>query len=405
MSDMDHPSGDTRWPAWLHPAPDSSAAAMRAAGHSPWSHAWNLLWSFWVFLGPFFQPVGPGFWWSLALGYPLFLLIFLLAWVRPVAEVGGYVGALVILTALSMPWNPAGWTYAVFACAMVPYQGSWLASATRMAVIQALLVLEGIFLQWPWYAFLILVGVCTSTGVGALAGRINWDKNTRLRMSHEQIRQLAATAERERIGRDLHDLLGHTLSLITMKLELSRRLLDRDPAAARRELAEAEEVARHALAEVRSAVTGIRAAGFAAELASAELLLRTSGVRLDQHLQVTNLPESVECTLALVLREAATNIARHAHATLARVSLTGAGDGVRLCIEDNGRGGIHAAGNGLGGMKERVQALGGRLRLDSPPGGGTRLDIDMPLAAKAGAHDASRTRAGMPVSAPVQHAT
>jgi two-component system sensor histidine kinase DesK len=405
MSDMDHRSGNTRWPAWLRPAPDSSAAAMRAAGHSPWSYAWNLLWSFWVFLGPFFQPVGPGFWWSLALGYPLFLLIFLLSWVRPVAEVGGYVGALVILTALSMPWNPAGWTYAVFACAMVPYQGSWLASATKMAVIQALLVLEGIFLHWPWYAFLILVGVCTSTGVGALAGRINWDKNLRLRMSHEQIRQLAATAERERIGRDLHDLLGHTLSLITMKLELSRRLLDRDPAAARRELAEAEEVARHALAEVRSAVTGIRAAGFAAELASAALLLQTSGVRLDQHLQVANLPESVECTLALVLREAATNIARHAHATLARVSLTGTDDGVRLCIEDNGRGGIHAAGNGLSGMKERVQALGGHLRLDSPPGGGTRLNIDMPLPAKAGAHNAGLPRADRPASARVRHAT
>jgi two-component system sensor histidine kinase DesK len=405
MSDMDPRSGNPRWPAWLCPAPDSSAAAMRAAGHSPWSYAWNLLWSFWVFLGPFFQPVGPGFWWSLALGYPLFLLIFLLSWVRPVAEVGGYVGALVVLTALSMPWNPAGWTYAVFACAMVPYQGSWLASATKMAVIQALLVLEGIFLHWPWYAFLILVGVCTSTGVGALAGRINWDKNLKLRLSHEQIRQLAATAERERIGRDLHDLLGHTLSLITMKLELSRRLLDRDQAAARRELAEAEEVARHALAEVRSAVTGIRAAGFAAELASAALLLRTSGVRLDQHLQVANLPESIECTLALVLREAATNIARHAQATLARVSLTGSDDGVRLCIEDNGRGGIHAAGNGLSGMKERVQALGGRLRLDSPPGGGTRLDIDVPLAASTVMRDVDMSCAGMPASARVQHAT
>jgi len=405
MSDTNTHVSGRRWPAWLRPAQGSSAAAMRAAGHSPWSYAWNLLWSFWVFLGPFFQHVGPGFWWSLVLGYPLFLLIFLLAWVRPVAEVSGYIGALVILTALTMPWNPAGWTYAVFACAMVPYQGSWLASAVKMATIQALLVLEGIFLQWPWYAYLILVGVCTSTGVGALAGRINWDKNTRLRLSHEQIRQLAATAERERIGRDLHDLLGHTLSLITMKLELSRRLLDRDPATARRELAEAEEVARHALAEVRAAVTGIRAAGFAAELASAALLLRTSGVQLDQHLQVSNLPESIECTLALVLREAVTNIARYAQATLARVSLTGTGDGVRLCIEDNGRGGIHAAGNGLNGMRERVQALGGSLQLDSPPGGGTRLSIDMPLAATAVAHDADMPRAGTPASMRVQHAT
>ncbi|MEW9573275.1 sensor histidine kinase [Rhodanobacter sp. Si-c] len=405
MNDTSAYSTGNRWTVWLQPAPDSSAAAMRAGGHSSWAYAWNLLWSFWVFLGPLFQPVGAGFWWSLALGYPIFLLIFLLSHVRPAIEANGYVGALVILTALSMPWNPAGWTYAVFACALVPYQGLWLTSAIKMAIIQALLVLEGIFLHWPWYAFLILVGVCTSTGVGALAGRINWDKNTRLRMSHEQIRQLAATAERERIGRDLHDLLGHTLSLITMKLELSRKLLDRDPATARRELAEAEEVARHALAEVRSAVTGIRAAGFAAELASAALLLRTSGVQFDQHLQAANLPEPVECSLALVLREAATNIARHAHATRARVSLTRTGDGVRLSIEDNGRGGVRAAGNGLSGMQERVQALGGSLRLDSPPGGGTRLDIDVPLAAQAVARDVGLPRVEALAPAQARHVT
>lgn len=389
MSDTSKPVFGLHWPDWLRPAPGSSAVAMRAAGHSTWSYAWNLLWSFWVFLGPFFQHVGPGFWWTLVLGYPLFLLIFLLSLVRPVAEVSGYIGALVILTALSMPWNPAGWTYAVFACAMVPYQGSWLNSAMKMAIIQALLVLEGIYLHWPWYAYLILVGVCTSTGVGALAGRINWDKNLKLRMSHEQIRQLAATAERERIGRDLHDLLGHTLSLITLKLELSRKLFDRDPATARRELAEAEEVARHALAEVRAAVTGIRAAGFAAELASAALLLRTSGVQLDQHLQVSNLPEAIECTLALVLREAVTNIARHAQATLARVSLLRTGDGVRMSIEDNGRGGITAHGNGLNGIRERVQSLGGSLQVASRQGRGTLLDIHLPL--KVAAVDARET--------------
>ena len=405
MNDTSERASGLRWPVWLHPAPGSTAAAMRAAGHSPWAHAWNLLWSFWVFLGPLFQPLGVGFWVSLSVGYPLFLLLFLLASVRPATEVNGYVGALVVLTALSVPWNPAAWTYAVFACAMVPYQGAWLSSATKIAIIQALLVLEGIFLHWPWYAYLIMVGVCTSTGVGALAGRISWDKNTKLRMSHEQIRQLAATAERERIGRDLHDLLGHTLSLITLKLELSRKLFDRDPAAARQELAEAEDVARHALAEVRTAVTGIRAAGFAAELASAALLLRASGVQFDSQQQVSGLPESVECALALVLREAVTNIARHARASRAWASIGRIGDEVQLRIEDNGRGGVHAQGNGLRGMRERVQALGGSLRLDSPPGGGTRLDILVPLAATVAVRDVGLPEIEAPASNWMRHAT
>ncbi|HKR77664.1 MAG TPA: sensor histidine kinase [Rhodanobacter sp.] len=405
MNDTSERAFSLRWPVWLHPAPGSTAAAMRAAGHSPWAHAWNLLWSFWVFLGPLFQPLGVGFWVSLSVGYPLFLMLFLLASVRPAAEVSGYVGALVVLTAMSMPWNPAAWTYGVFACAMVPYQGSWLSSAVKIAIIQALLVLEGIFLGWPWYAYLILVGVCTSTGVGALAGRISWDKNTKLRISHEQIRQLAATAERERIGRDLHDLLGHTLSLITLKLELSRKLFDRDPAAARRELTEAEDVARHALAEVRTAVTGIRAAGFAAELASAALLLRASGVQFDSQQQVSGLPESIECGLALVLREAVTNIARHAHATRAWASIDRIGDEVQLRIEDNGRGGVHAQGNGLRGMRERVQALGGSLQLDSPPGGGTRLEIQVPVAAPVAARGVDLPTAEAPASRWVRHAT
>ena len=133
------------------------------------------------------------------------------------------------------------------------------------------------------------------------------------------MRRLAATAERERIGRDLHDLLGHTLSLITLKLELSRKLFDRDLEAARREVAEAENVARHALAEVRSAVTGIRATDLAAELASARLLLESSRRAAGLRAPPADLPEDVERGLALVLREAATNIARHAEARAATI--------------------------------------------------------------------------------------
>src|SRR6476620_4119392 len=101
---------------------------------------------------------------------------------------------------------------------------------------------------------------------------LSQEKDAALKLSHDEVRRLAATAERERIGRDLHDLLGHTLSLITLKLELARKLAERDPARAARELEEAERVARPALAEVRSAVTGIRSADLAAELASARLL-------------------------------------------------------------------------------------------------------------------------------------
>ncbi len=299
--------------AWLLPAPGSAAASMRAAGHSPVSYAWNLLWSFWVFLGPV-------------------------------------------------------------------YRGSWIASALKMAVIQTLLVLEGIFLHWPWYVFLILIGVCTSTGIGGLMGRINWDKTFKLRMSHEQIRHLAATAERERIGRDLHDLLGHTLSLITLKLELSRKLFDRDPAAAKHEVVEAEEVARHALAELRSAVSGIRATDLAAEFASARLLLESSHVNLEYHSSPIELPAEVERGLSLVLREAVTNVSRHAVASTVRIELRREHGAICMEINDNGRGGLVIDGNGISGMRERTRAMGGTLDVKSPLGGGTHLRVVVPVS-------------------------
>jgi two-component system, NarL family, sensor histidine kinase DesK len=169
------------------------------------------------------------------------------------------------------------------------------------------------------------------------------------------------------------------LSLITLKLELSRKLFDRDVDAARREVEEAEKVARHALAEVRSAVTGIRATDLAAELASARLLLESSRVHLDYGALPADLPVDVERGLSLILREAVTNIARHADASQARIAMTRERASVCMEISDNGRGGIEIDGNGLCGMRERVRALGGSVIFESPRGQGSRLRVTIPL--------------------------
>ena len=236
------------------------------------------------------------------------------------------------------------------------------------------------WLGWPWEIMAILVGICTSSGFGGLMGRVSGMKRAAERMSRDEVRRLAANAERERIGRDLHDLLGHTLSLITLKLELSRKLFDRDPQRARAELGEAEEVARHALTEVRAAVTGIRATGMAGELASARLLLQTAGVVLEAD-AVPLLPDAVDDALAWVLREAVTNIHRHARASRASVAVTQVDGHARMRVCDDGRGGIADHGNGLKGMHERVGALGGKLHIRSLPGEGTELEVDIPLPA------------------------
>jgi two-component system sensor histidine kinase DesK len=167
--------------------------------------------------------------------------------------------------------------------------------------------------QYPWQSLVWIPAVSFIVGLVVNVEALNQQKDAALQLSQDEVRRLAATAERERIGRDLHDLLGHTLSLITLKLELARKLHDRGDARARLEIGEAEAIAREALAQVRSAVTGIRASDLAGELASARLLLECQQVHL--HTPPPAMPVDVERGLALVLREAATNIVRHAQAT------------------------------------------------------------------------------------------
>jgi two-component system sensor histidine kinase DesK len=212
--------------------------------------------------------------------------------------------------------------------------------------------------------------------------RLKQQRDAELKLNQDEVRRLAATAERERIGRDLHDLLGHTLSLIALKSELANRLWERDPHAARREVQEVERVTRDALAQVRRAVTGIRAAGLAAELASARLLLESAGVAFRYELAEISLPVDLETALALAVREAATNIQRHARAVSASLRTWREGDTLHLEVRDDGRGGALVPGNGLTGMRERLAAFGASVAIDSSRAAGTCLHIRVPVPAQ-----------------------
>ena len=376
--------------AWLRrrfaPAPDSAVADSLRCGKSPWVHAVHLLWSAWIFITPTFTSDGYSLEWVglTLLSYPVFLVLYAGSLLAPGRHGWRYALGMVALCLVMLPSYPSGLSYFVFGCVML-HLG---APVPLWRYLVHVLALNGVLAGVCW-----LVGVPpqiigwmlpTTLIIGIVINvqHANEMRDAALRLSQEEVRRLATTAERERIGRDLHDLLGHTLSLITLKLELSRKLLDLDPAAARREIVEAERVARHALAEVRSAVTGIRAADLAAELAAARLLLECSGVALE-YAPPPALPADLERPLALVLREATTNIARHANASHAEVSFALGESSLRVRVLDNGRGGIGAHGNGLAGIGERVRALGGRLEIVSPPRGGTCLEIVVPLLALA----------------------
>ncbi|WP_266169893.1 sensor histidine kinase [Dyella subtropica] len=368
--------------SWLVPAPDSRIAAIQRQGKSPRVESVHLLWSAWVFITPALGGQYDLRWALITLvSYPLFMLLFAKVMLAPRRVAPWYALTLATLGIVLLPWYPSGVTYFVYGCVSTSLANSrrFLPLFMRLAVLNGVFLLVAMAAGYPWQSMVAVPCMTIIIGTVSHVERIEHEKDAALKLSQEEVRRLAATAERERIGRDLHDLLGHTLSLITLKLELSRKLFDRDTEAARREVAEAEKVARHALAEVRSAVTGIRATDIAAEMASARLLLESSGVHLDYAPPPSGLPLDIERGLSLIMREAVTNIARHAQASRARIELGRDGHVLRLCISDDGRGGIVEDGNGLCGMRERVRAIGGNLSIESSRGRGTNLLVTVPL--------------------------
>jgi two-component system, NarL family, sensor histidine kinase DesK len=246
-----------------------------------------------------------------------------------------------------------------------------------VAAIALLVTLEAWFLNlplfnasWP-FVFAIIVGAINIHF--SQVGR----SNARLRLAHDEIEHLAKVAERERIARDLHDLLGHTLSLVILKSELATKLADRDPDRAVSEIRDVEHIAREALAQVRAAVSGYRAGGFGNEVIHARNALATAGVALETEVSKIPLPPAHEAVLALALREAITNIVRHAGARRCRVVLHTTSASCRMTISDDGRGGNAPFGSGLTGMSERVSVLGGTLARDGRSG--TTLVVTLPL--------------------------
>ena len=202
--------------------------------------------------------------------------------------------------------------------------------------------------------------------------------NLLLQQANEEIASLTQEAERQRIARDLHDVLGHTLTVITVKLNVARQLLEVDLARARNEIVDAEDTARRALAEVRETVTGYRSEGLAAEIACTRQTLLSAEVDFTVALDPCPMSSAQVEVLCLVLRESVTNIVRHAHATACHLELSRAEQGLRFVVTDNGVGGEPQEGNGLKGMRDRVARLGGTMSLAATKGSGVQLVVTLP---------------------------
>jgi two-component system sensor histidine kinase DesK len=194
--------------------------------------------------------------------------------------------------------------------------------------------------------------------------------------TQHELARVAVEQERSRVGRDMHDILGHSLTVITVKAELAGRLLETDPQRAAKEIAEVEELARGALADVRSTVAGYRGVSVVSELANARSALEAAGIQADLPGSVDDIPSGYRELFGWALREGITNVVRHSQATSCAVRLGPS----FVEVSDNGRGPTEdpsSSGTGLAGLRERVQDAGGSLAIGRAAGGGFLLRVSL----------------------------
>jgi len=298
---------------------------------------------------------------------------------------------LAILTGLGvvLPFLQGAWGLGGFIYASASVAG-------RLTVRQAVLVFSGLALLVPvlgilisadWPTVLLLAFLVPAVGIIVATFSRAFCTNRELRLARREIARLAISEERLRFARDLHDLLGHSLSLITLKSELAGQLIPEDPAQAQQEVRDIEAAARTALQEVREAVAGYRQTTLASELQRARELLAAAGILCIIENNAGVLPAASEALLAWVVREGVTNVMRHSRAKQCVISFTRQPDAICMAITDNGRGNGQSAGkpgNGLRGIAERVEALEGRCEVGPAGKHGFRLAVTLPLPAERG---------------------
>jgi len=347
------------------------------------NHGWSpLLWVMYLgffFVDPVMSHTSLRIWALDIAAAAIFLcLYFGLFWLENPKALA-HIAGMVLLGLLFQNINSGASTFFIYAAAMVPFcVNTQRAAVIGLAVIGSIGAIDQLLLHRTGWAlfYSALFPVILGAGNTFFAERNRM--NHKLHKANEEIEHLAKVAERERIARDLHDVLGHTLSVITLKSELAGKLMDRDPERAGKEIREVEEISRQALQEVRDAIRGYRAKGLAAELAQAKATLETAGLTVQCDAATTlQLPAMQESVLSLAVREGVTNVVRHARARSCRLRLEQQNGSCRLEISDDGQGFATVEGNGLRGMRERVEMLGGTLERMNKSG--TLLIITLPL--------------------------
>jgi two-component system sensor histidine kinase DesK len=332
-------------------------------------------------MNAYFMQVSRTVWLWDAVSIAVFLVLYFRGYWLDGRKLLWIIAAITLLGIVFSPTNPGASVYFVYAAGFSGGVGRTAVAVRILAILLLIIAAETWLLHLTIY-FWLPAGLFTLI-VGMVD--IHFDErrrdNQKLRLAQEEVARLAQVAERERIGRDLHDVLGHTLSLIVLKSELASKLAETDPQRAAQEIRDVENIARDTLAQVRTTVRGYQSRSLLAEAEQARAALSAAGVEVQCNFSAPKIPPAQEGVLALALREAVTNVIRHAQASSCDLTLREENGACRLEIKDNGCGRLTPEGVGLSGMRQRVESLGGRLQREVAPDkqSGTRLIITLPL--------------------------
>jgi two-component system, NarL family, sensor histidine kinase DesK len=358
-------------------APIRDFAQMTVGQWYAWAGGWVLL-------------LAPQLWTALTLDRPVGLRVLL---VLAVLGYGAcYLHGLYLAVKRRSRWLSVALTAAMAVLWAVGFAG--VGDGSRLYTVAFVVVAVGMLTAPPYGAPATLLAALAALGfTWAIGQEIGWDEvfatgalglgimavfalvrgNSELREAREELARMAVTTERERMARDLHDVLGHSLTTITVKAGLARRLLESGAAdRAADEVADVERLGRQALADVRSTVSANRVTSLAQELAGAREALRAAEITADLPRAVDDVPAERQQAFAHVVREGVTNVIRHSGASTCAVRLTP--DSVE--VVDDGVGGAAPPGNGIAGLGERLAAVGGRVEAGPAPGGGYRLRVE-----------------------------
>lgn len=259
---------------------------------------------------------------------------------------------------------------------------SWRVTAAIVVPVAVLLYYSNRI--WPGADLQGMTLAIVLAAAGTAFGRIGSQRRYQSQVLSRREHELEIADTRNRMARDLHDLLGHSLTVISVKTELAERLIDADPARARAELADVRSLTRTALAEVRATVNNYREVSLAAEIARADQMLSAAGIKHELPGAIDDVPEELRMLFAWALREGVTNVVRHSDAQRCRVELTRSsitvtddGTGARA----SGSGGDASGGNGLLGLRQRAAEVGAGVRVGPAPDGtparpGFQLTVD-----------------------------